>query len=95
MLGEANRQICSQNWTGCAALIPTFTIEIKMANPTNDDGAMLKELELRWQKRLLACIKSLPAEERAAFDKWYAEIEETTPTSDWPGLKKYFPDGLK
>jgi hypothetical protein len=60
-----------------------------------DDGAMLREMELRRQQKLLACIKSLPVDERAAFEKWYAKTEETTPTSDWPGFKKYFPDGLK
>ena len=61
----------------------------------NDDGTMFKELELRKQQKLLGCIKSLPADERAAFEKWYAKIEETTSTSDWPGFRKYFPDGLQ
>jgi hypothetical protein len=53
------------------------------------------EIELRRQQQLLTCIKSLSVEERAAFDKWYAEHQVGVPTSDWPGFKKYFPDGLR
>jgi len=61
-----------------------------------DDGELiLKEMELRSQQKLLACIRSLPAEDRAAFEKWYAENQITVPPSDWPGFNKYFPDGLK
>ncbi len=56
----------------------------------------LEEIELlRQQGQLLARIKSLPMEERAAFEKWYAENQRTVPTVDWPGFKKYFPEGLK
>jgi hypothetical protein len=61
----------------------------------DNEGSILKEMELRRQQKILTCIKSLPAEERAVFDKWYAEAQLMTPTSDWPGFQKYFPDGLK
>ena len=61
----------------------------------DNEGSILKEMELRKQQKLLVYIKSLPAEDRAAFEKWYAENQITVPPSDWPGLKKYFPDGLK
>lgn len=64
--------------------------------PDNERSFALREIELmRHQQRLLNCIKSLPVEERAAFDQWYAENQIAVLTSDWPGFKKYFPDGQK
>jgi CRP-like cAMP-binding protein len=36
----------------------------------NDGGTLFKEMQLRRQLKLLVDIKSLPAEERAVFDKW-------------------------
>jgi hypothetical protein len=61
----------------------------------DNEGSILKEMELRSQQKLLACIRSLPAEDRAVFEKWYADNQKTVPPSDWPGFNRYFPDGLK
>jgi hypothetical protein len=44
----------------------------------DDDGTMLKEMEMRRQQKLLACIKLLPIEGRVAFDKWYGESKNIT-----------------
>jgi hypothetical protein len=62
----------------------------------NDEQTNLERAELvRKRGMILARIRSLRLEERFAFEKWYAENQRTMSPSDWPDLKKYFPDGFK
>jgi hypothetical protein len=62
----------------------------------HDEQEYLKKAKLvRKRKTILARISSLPVDERFAFEKWYAENQRVKSPSDWPGFKKYFPDGVK
>jgi hypothetical protein len=57
---------------------------------------ILKEAERMMQhQQLLNLIRSLPVEGRAAFEQWYRENQKVMSPSDWPGLKKYFPNDKK
>lgn len=44
-----------------------------------------------WYGKMLACVETLPADERAVFDKWDAQRTGDVGASDWPGFEKYLP----
>ncbi len=63
------------------------------------DGVFQRKHRSGWwvrkQNQLLTRIKSLPVDERTAFDKWHVENQIKVPAADWPGFKERFPDSLK
>jgi hypothetical protein len=63
----------------------------RMNMSTKQAREQFREAALDWYGRMLACVKSLSPDERAAFDKWDAERPEGVATSDWPGFDKYLP----
>jgi hypothetical protein len=46
---------------------------------------------MNWHEKVVACVESLPPDERGAFDKWDSERTGDVNTSEWPGFSKYLP----
>jgi hypothetical protein len=58
---------------------------------TEQERELYQQAVLEWYRKMLACLDSLPPDERAAFEQWDKARPIGVVTSDWPGFDKYLP----